>query len=174
MAAVLDYLDKHEIEFCRRVNRFGALGYVPRFFSAVSRLGDWPYWVLTAAVLLAMQGLASTPQILRMGATCILGVLIYTFLKNRLVRERPFMQHRGIACGTAPLDRYSFPSGHTMHAVSFTLMFGNIDPVFYWLCLPFAALVMVSRVVLGLHYPSDVLVGALLGAALALGSNALM
>lgn len=174
MAAVLDYLDKHEIDICRRVNRFGATGSVQRFFSAVSRLGDWPYWVMMGAVLVAMQGLDSAPQILRMGATCVLAVLIYKSLKNRLVRERPFMHHRGIACGTAPLDRYSFPSGHTMHAISFSLMFGSVDPLFYWLCVPFAALVMLSRVVLGLHYPSDVLVGGLLGATLAMASNALV
>lgn len=105
--------------------------------------------------------------------TCVLGIGIYKALKHRLVRERPFVHNGEISCGTAPLDRYSFPSGHTLHAVSFTLMYAALDPVFYLLCAPFAVLVMLSRIVLGLHYPSDVLVGAGIGMALASVSIAL-
>jgi undecaprenyl-diphosphatase len=65
------------------------------------------------------------------------------------------------------LDLYSFPSGHTLHAVSFTILAVASFPGLAWLCVPFATLVAMSRVVLGLHYPSDVAAGALLGAALA-------
>jgi undecaprenyl-diphosphatase len=60
-----------------------------------------------------------------------------------------------------------------MHAVSFAILFTAHVPVMIWLMAPFAALVALSRVVLGLHYPSDVLVGAVLGAALACSSLAL-
>ncbi|HNW79764.1 MAG TPA: phosphatase PAP2 family protein, partial [Candidatus Competibacteraceae bacterium] len=67
----------------------------------------------------------------------------------------------------APLDEYSFPSGHTLHAVSFSIIAVYYYPVLAWLVLPFTVLVALSRLVLGLHYPSDVLAGILLGAALA-------
>ena len=67
----------------------------------------------------------------------------------------------------APLDRYSFPSGHTLHAVSFTWQACAHFPELAWVLLPLAALIAGSRVVLGLHYPSDVLAGAAVGAALA-------
>jgi undecaprenyl-diphosphatase len=69
-----------------------------------------------------------------------------------------------------PLDRYSFPSGHTLHAVSFTMVLCGYFPVMIWVLLPFTLLVALSRMILGLHYPSDVLAGAFIGAMLALVS----
>jgi undecaprenyl-diphosphatase len=71
------------------------------------------------------------------------------------------------------LDQFSFPSGHTMHAVSFSIVALAYFPALFWLVVPFATLVALSRPILGLHYPSDVIAGAALGAALAFGSLAL-
>jgi undecaprenyl-diphosphatase len=67
----------------------------------------------------------------------------------------------------APLDEFSFPSGHTLHAVAFSLVAMAHYPVLAWALVPFTASVAVSRVVLGLHYPSDVLAATAIGSALA-------
>jgi undecaprenyl-diphosphatase len=61
----------------------------------------------------------------------------------------------------------SFPSGHTLHAVVFSLVALNYYPQLSLILLPFTLMVALSRVVLGLHYPSDVVAGALIGAAVA-------
>jgi len=94
-------------------------------------------------------------------------VLVYALLKRVFVRERPFITHAAIHRAALPLDRYSFPSGHTLHAVSFTWQACAHFPELAWLLVPLAALIAGSRVVLGLHYPSDVLAGAVIGGALA-------
>ena len=127
-----------------------------------------------AAALYVLQGPRSLPLILQTAATGGIGVIVYKALKNRLVRERPYINHGGILCGTAPLDRYSFPSGHTLHAVSFTIMLSAFEPTVLLVAAPFTVLVAASRVVLGLHYPSDVAVGALIGGLLASISLALV
>src|SRR5690606_27432241 len=72
-----------------------------------------------------------------------------------------------IRAWVAPLDEFSFPSGHTLHAVAFSLVAVAHVPLLAWLLLPFTACVAVSRVVLGLHYPSDVLAATVIGSALA-------
>jgi undecaprenyl-diphosphatase len=67
----------------------------------------------------------------------------------------------------APLDHYSFPSGHTLHAVSFSIVAIHYYPRLAWVVVPFTLLVAVSRVFLGLHYPSDVAAAAGIGLVLA-------
>lgn len=71
-----------------------------------------------------------------------------------------------VASGKA-LDRFSFPSGHTLHAVAFSCVALAYYPALAPLLLPFTGLVAMSRPVLGLHYPSDVLAGALIGLLIA-------
>lgn len=174
MAAVIDYLDDAEIGLCLRINRIGRHASVRSFFAVVSKLGDGYFWVFAALLLVLLQGASAGPELLQILLTGGAGLAVYKLLKGTLVRERPFVYNGSINCGTAPLDRYSFPSGHTLHAVSFTIMFAQVEPLLIFLCAPFAILVALSRVVLGLHYPSDVLVGAALGAGIATISQTLI
>ena len=97
-------------------------------------------------------------------ATGAAGLAVYKLLKRTFVRERPFIRHAGISLAQAPLDRYSFPSGHTLHAVASPGRPARRFPRLGFVLVPLALAIAASRVVLGLHYPTDVLVGALLGA----------
>src|SRR5690606_17540147 len=92
---------------------------------------------------------------------------LYKRLKRWTRRPRPFAADVRIRAWVAPLDEFSFPSGHTLHAVAFTVVALAHYPLLAWLLLPFTASVAVSRVVLGLHYPSDVLAATAIGGALA-------
>ncbi len=160
-------VDSVELRLCELINRSCRRRMVRRFFATISRLGDGVFWCALMALLPLFYGPAGAAVSFQMGLVGIIGVVVYQYLKSRLVRQRPYVSCGAITLGAAPLDAYSFPSGHTLHAVSFTLIALADYPHLFWVLVPFAALVAASRVVLGLHYPTDVVVGALLGAALA-------
>jgi undecaprenyl-diphosphatase len=160
-------IDAAEVGLCRRLNRGAAFAWPRRVFQVASRLGDGVVWYGLILALPLLYGAAALKPAVVMALTGAFGVVIYSLLKRVFVRERPFITHDGIDRAGATLDRYSFPSGHTLHAVSFAWQASAHFPELAWVLLPLAGLIAASRVVLGLHYPSDVLAGAAIGAALA-------
>jgi undecaprenyl-diphosphatase len=160
-------IDAAEYGLCCRLNR-GAQRRLPRrVFQIASRLGDGVVWYALILALPLLYGAAAAKPAIVMALTGVLGVVLYRLLKRLFVRERPYITHEAISRAAAPLDRYSFPSGHTLHAVSFTWQACTHFPELGWVLLPLTGLIAGSRVVLGLHYPTDVLAGATIGAALA-------
>src|SRR5580698_1498829 len=160
--------DMAEYWLCRHLNRGAGRPLVRSMLRIASRLGDGLAWYALVAVLPLIYGGAAVRPAIGMAATGIIGLLIYRWLKHALLRERPFIRHPGITLAMPPLDRYSFPSGHTLHAVSFTWLAVERFPELGWILIPLTAMIAASRLVLGLHYPSDVLAGGAIGATLAL------
>ncbi|HET7923745.1 MAG TPA: phosphatase PAP2 family protein [Rhodanobacteraceae bacterium] len=148
------------------MNRWGARHALRRFFGVISRLGDGVFWYTLMGVLAAAAGTRGIVCALHMALTGIVAATMYKGLKRWTRRPRPFRTHDAIVPYVAPLDEFSFPSGHTLHAVSFTLIALAYFPVLAPLLVPFTVLVMLSRIVLGLHYPSDVLAATVIGSAL--------
>ena len=163
-SSLLDRFDHAEYRLCRRLNRGVQHTWVRVFFRTASRLGDGVIWYALMLALPFIYGSQGLRVALIMLATSAVNLATYKFLKRTFVRERPFIRHAGISLAQAPLDRYSFPSGHTLHAVAFSWQACAAFPELGFLVIPLATAIAASRVVLGLHYPTDVLVGALLGA----------
>jgi len=138
--------------------------WVVAALKVVSRLSDGWLW---GAVLLALPWIdhaSGTSVLIRGVGVGAVNLLIYAIVKHTIARPRPYRSCPGIRPCTRTLDEFSFPSGHTLHAVTFAVILSSYYPVLNFVLWPFAALVAVSRVVLGLHYPSDVIVGAAVGA----------
>lgn len=166
----LQRINRWDMELCVFCNRQSRSFTVRNLFRAISRLGDGVFWYTLMAALLVQYQATALPAVLHMLTIAALGTLIYKFIKGKTLRPRPFNVYPAIVCMGKTLDQFSFPSGHTMHAVAFSIIAVSYYPGLLPLVAPFALLVALSRPILGLHYPSDVLAGAALGALLALTS----
>lgn len=155
---------------CRAASHWARRRGIHRFFGIVSRLGDGAFWYALMAVFAAFGGTRGIIAALQMLGTGLMAWLLYRTLKLHTRRPRPFRAHPDVTARAAALDEYSFPSGHTLHAVSFTIVAVAWFPFLALPLIVFSVLVAMSRVVLGLHYPTDVLAGALIGTALGAAS----
>jgi undecaprenyl-diphosphatase len=168
LAPALSRFAAFELAACRSLQ--GRSGEpARRFFAVVSRLGDGWAWVAVAGLLLAVEGHGALAALADLALAAAIGLPLYKVLKRGTARPRPCAGGSAGTLALVPaLDQHSFPSGHTLHAVAFTLVLTSHCPPLAWALVPFAALVAISRLVLGLHYPSDVAAGGALGAAIGL------
>lgn len=157
-----------EARWCLRVNRRVAGGRWQTLFAVASRLGDGPVWVLLGLVIAVMDAPRGVGVAAHIGLAALAGGALYRWIKTRTLRPRPYVRYRRIHALVPPLDEFSFPSGHTLHAVGITTIVVQHYPMLGWVLVPFTVLVAASRVALGLHYPSDVLAAVGLGLALGL------
>lgn len=173
LAATTHQLLSWDTSLCIHINRYSSYQRIATFFKLVSRFGDGWFWGIMLMCALVIQllsgatGLNAWLPILTIALTSAAGVGLYKVLKVKTVRPRPYQVHQVIIMGERPLDVFSFPSGHTLQAVLFTCALGSYFPILLWVMVPFALLIALSRMVLGLHYPTDVAIGGMLGAGLA-------
>ena len=162
--ARLQYWDER---LCVRVNRGARQRSVVLVLQAVSWLGNGLFWYALMLALLLADARGAALPVLHMafvGAVC---TCCYKMVKHSTVRSRPYEVNPLVSPGAAVLDRFSFPSGHTLHAIAFSLIACFYFPGLWVILVPFTLLTAVSRVALGLHYPSDVIAAGALGALIA-------
>lgn len=161
----LTALDTRFFYWCNDLHRDLGLAPVSRF---VSRLGDGVLYLLVGlgfALWEREQGII----FLQVGLIAfVLELPLYLVLKNTIRRDRPCDRLSGFRAVIKPSDKFSFPSGHAAAA----FLFATIMSAFYPPLAPFvytlAGLIGLSRILLGVHYPSDIAAGILLGVCSAL------
>ena len=134
----------------------------------VSSTADgWLYFVLLPIIIIAKDGDARYWLLLALMAFATERTLYY-ILKNTFRRRRPPAALEGFKATIVASDEFSLPSGHTSGAFLFvTFLAFGISPMFLPLYL-WAAGVGASRVILGVHFPTDIVIGALIGTSIAL------
>ena len=172
--ASLEMIRRWDERTCAKFNRAIRVRALLQLFRAVSWVGNGILWYALMLALLLTYGADAALPVFHMVCVGLLCTFLYRLLKKGTLRPRPFEVHAHIAAGAVPLDRFSFPSGHTLHAAAFTLVATAYFPELALLLVPVTLAVAASRVVLGLHYPSDVLAGAAVGAAVATSSLGLV
>ena len=163
----LQRIQRCDAWLCVTLNRALRYAAVLHFFRAVSWLGNGIFWYSLMLALLLQHGALAALPVLHMVLVGMVCTTVYKLLKRGILRPRPYQAMQAVAAGAGVLDAFSFPSGHTLHAVAFTLVVSSYYPLLAVPLAFFIALTGASRVILGLHYPSDVLAGAAIGALVA-------
>lgn len=154
---------ERELGYTRRLHTATVWPAVVQLLVWISRLGNGPLWYGLIMLLPWVGGSNGTACAIRMFVMGAGNLVVYKALKRCFARARPYVNCPDIHAGTRSLDEYSFPSGHTLHAIAFSVVLCAYYPAMAWVLWPFTVLLAVSRVVLGLHYPSDVLAGIVIG-----------
>ena len=128
---------------------------------------------LFGAAVLLLGGMEALTAVAAAGSAAVVGVGIFTSVKKFSGRKRPCEIEPHVWAKLLPPDQFSFPSGHTITAFAVAVALGEFYPVLMAGLLFCAFSIAVSRILLGMHFLSDVVVGATIGTGLALISHSL-
>lgn len=132
---------------------------------AISRTGDGYLYLAIGLLLLLLDPNNGYPFFMATLCAYAIDVSAYLVLKNGIKRERPQEKLAEFSALIKPSDKFSFPSGHTAAAFVFAFMIYQFYPAFSLVAFVWAGLIGLSRVLLGVHYPGDILAGIVLGVA---------
>jgi len=168
--AVWNQIESNDHRLMRRVHRWRA----PRWFRivmiATTRGGDGWLWYAVGLILAAFGGHERFFAIAAGASAAATGILIFSVLKHSSRRRRPCEIEPHCWSSVLPPDKYSFPSGHSITAFAVATSLGLFYPQLLAVLLTAAFLIAASRIILGMHFLSDVLVGCALGVLLGLVS----
>lgn len=146
-----------------RLNRWQAPHWIRNWMLFASRGGDGWLWSAIGLILLLFGGARRFDALGAGFVSLAAGQLAFFVLKRIIGRERPCATEPHCWSILLPPDRFSFPSGHTITAFAIALSLGLYYPALLVGLVFCAASVGASRVILGLHYLSDVIAGLLIG-----------
>lgn len=132
-----------------------------------TRMGDGWLWYATGIAVLLWGGRTRFAAIGSAGLAVLSGILVFLLLKRVSHRQRPCDLEPHCWASILPPDQFSFPSGHTITAFAIALTLGAFYPDFQLALLLVAVSIAASRIILGMHFLSDVLAGSVIGVSLA-------
>jgi undecaprenyl-diphosphatase len=160
------FILRRDYSLMQRANNWDAPRWVQLFVVAATRGGDGWLWYAMGLVILVFGGPERFAALGASGLAAVLSIVVFIWMKRFTGRKRPcyIQPHRWATL--LPPDQFSFPSGHTMTAfavsISLALFYPSLIPVLMFCSFSIA----VSRILLGMHFLSDVMAGAIIGTGL--------
>jgi undecaprenyl-diphosphatase len=135
-----------------------------------TRGGDGWLWYAFGLILLLCGGERRFAALEAGGLSAAAGIALFRALKRTSRRKRPCEIEPHCWASILPTDKYSFPSGHAITAFAVAVSVGFFYPYLEISLLAAAFLIAASRIILGMHFLSDVIAGSAIGIGLGFAS----
>jgi undecaprenyl-diphosphatase len=168
--AVWNQIESNDHRLMRRVHRWRAPRWFRMLMIIATRGGDGWLWYVLAGILLVFGGAHRFAAIGAGASAAMSGIFVFRTLKHASRRKRPCEIEPHCWATMLPPDLYSFPSGHSITAFGVATAIGLFYPDLQGCLLAAAFLIAGSRIILGMHFLSDVLAGSALGVLLGVSS----
>jgi len=163
---MLGLITKSDYSVMRRANNWEAPRWVRAYVIGATRGGDGWLWYAMGLAILLFGGELRFEALGAAGTASVLSILLFQWLKRLTGRRRPCHIEPHCWATLLPPDQFSFPSGHTMTAFAVAVPLSLFYPSLTIGLLFCALSIAMSRILLGMHFLSDVLAGALIGTGL--------
>jgi undecaprenyl-diphosphatase len=170
---MLQFIASRDHKLMHKVNQWPAPRWIRFWAIAATRAGDGWLWGLVGLFILLFGGEDRFPALASAGSAALAGIGLFVLLKKFSGRKRPCEIEPHCWAKLLPPDRFSFPSGHTITAFAVAISLAQFYPALLPALLFCALSIAASRILLGMHFLSDVIAAALLGTGLALTSHAI-
>jgi undecaprenyl-diphosphatase len=165
-ASVLHWISSGDHRLMRRVNRWTPPRWMRLWMVAATRCGDGWLWYSVGLMIALLGGPMRFYAILAAFTAVGIGIGLFIQLKKVCARKRPCALEQHCWATLLPPDQFSFPSGHTITAFAMASSLSTFYPALLSGLLFCAVSIALSRILLGMHFLTDVLAGAALGAGL--------
>lgn len=165
MIRIINTFYGFDCRILQKVNSYFDQKLLNLFFRIITNLGGAAFTVTTAFLLLTLSSGDARMIAFASALALSLSHIPVHFVKKMFPRKRPYLMIEATKHPEEPLQDHSFPSGHTTAIFSVLIPYILSMPQLSLILIPLGICVGISRVYLGLHYPSDVVAGGILGTA---------
>ena len=159
---VLERIRQSDMKLFSHIHRYPNRSIIQKYARYVSASGDGYMFIILGVLLIIYKEYLLLQTF---ALAFVLERFIYVFAKQLFKRNRPPNAINGFKSIVIPSDYFSMPSGHTSAAFVTLVFLAYLTPLSLFATIPWATAIGASRIILGVHFPSDILAGSLLGSS---------
>ena len=161
--SMFHYIVTRDQDLMVRLNRWRAPRWIRIWMICATRGGDGWLWYAMGLIIALFGGADRYVALGKAGLAAAVGVILFLNIKRAINRRRPSALEPHCWARLLPPDQFSFPSGHTITAFAIALPLGLYYPTLLSGLIFCACSIALSRILLGLHFLTDVIAGCAIG-----------